>query len=99
MNPRYIIYHDLIGLSALARLKSKPVDTGFNDIGCVIDETKGMLITEKNQKEKKFIKKDYIFRLKLNDNENTMLEVDGIKIVGRPTNRLRNLRKKKGFKK
>jgi RNase P/RNase MRP subunit p29 len=99
MNPKYIIYHDLIGLSALARLKSKTVESGFIDIGYVIDETKNMLITEKNQKEKRYIKKNHIFRFNLEDKEEKLLEVDGNKIVGRPVNRLRSLKKKKWFRK
>ena len=99
MNPKYVIYHDLIGLSAHARLKSKPINFGFIDIGLVIDETKNMLVTEINQQEKKFIKKDHIFRFKLEENEDVMLEVDGTKIVGLPINRLRSLKKKKWSRK
>ncbi len=99
MNPKYLIYHDLIGLSAQARLKSKPVSNGFIDIGFIIDETKNMVITEKNQKEKKFIKKEYFFRFIIKETEDIMLEVDGDKIVGLPINRLRSLKKKKWFKK
>jgi len=98
MNPKYLIYHDLIGLSAEARLKSKSESSGFKDIGFVIDETQNMLITERNEKEKKFIKKDHIFRFKLEKGK-AKLEVDGDKIVGLPINRLRSLKKKKWFRK
>lgn len=99
-NPKYIIYHDLIGFYAHAKLYSKKnKNKNFKDIGMVIDDTKNMLITEKNKVTKKYIKKDHIFRFKLpneeNKNKEYMLEVKGTKIVGRPENRLRNLRKKR----
>lgn len=103
INPKYLIYHDLIGLATYAKLASKPTETSFSDIGVVVDDTKNMIITQKDNEIKKYIKKDYIFRFKipkLKDNdEATALEVNGIKIVGRPENRLRNLRKKRVFKK
>jgi RNase P/RNase MRP subunit p29 len=92
ISPKYLIYHDLIGFEVKARLKSKSKDTDFLDIGVVIDDTQNMLITEKNNVRKKFIKKDYEFRFKLN---NGTLEVNGTKILGIPENRLRNLKKKK----
>ena len=48
INPKYLIYHDLIGLYAYAKLISKPKKKkNFSDIGMVIDESKNMLITEK----------------------------------------------------
>ena len=92
ISPKYLIYHDLIGFEVKARLKSKSKDTEFSDVGVVIDDTQNMLITEKNNVRKKFIKKDYDFRFKLN---NGTLEVNGTKILGNPENRLRNLKKKK----
>ncbi len=98
-NPKYLIYHDLIGLYAYAKLISKKKNEEYNDIGMIIDDTKNMLITEKNKITKKYIKKDHVFRFKLpsekNDSEEHMLEVNGTKIVGRPENRLRTLRKKR----
>ncbi len=103
INPKYIIYHDLIGLYAYAKHMSKLSDSKFSDIGIVIDESRNMLITEKNKTIKKYIKKDHIFRFKLpNEMENEekyMLEVRGSKIVGRPDIRLRNLKRKRWFKK
>lgn len=99
INPRYLIYHDLIGIRAHAKLKSKSSDIAFSDIGTIIDETQNMVITEKNEVEKKFIKKDHLFRFNIEDEEGTMLEVNGNKIVGLPINRLRSLKKKRWFKK
>ena len=96
VNPKYLIYHDLIGLSAKARLKSNSSRKNFFDIGVTIDDTQNMLITEKDGITKQFIKKNYVFRFKL-PNEDA-LEVNGEKIVGRPENRLRNLKKKRRLK-
>ncbi|MBY9016393.1 MAG: ribonuclease P protein subunit [Candidatus Lokiarchaeota archaeon] len=92
ISPKYLIYHDLIGFRVQAKLKSKPIHSKFKDVGVVIDDTQNMLILEKNNEIKKYIKKDYIFRITLNDG---MLEVNGSKIVGIPENRLRSLKKKK----
>ena len=96
ISPKYLIYHDLIGFEVEARLKSKPANTKFLDVGVVIDDTQNMLISEKNKIIKKYIKKDYFFRFKLNDGT---LEVNGSKIVGIPENRLRSLKKKKWLRK
>lgn len=97
LDPRYIIYHDVIGYDALARSKAK-ANSLFSEIGQVIDETRNMLITEKQTQIKKYIKKDHIFRFKIQQKEGTddsLVEVDGTKIVGLPINRLRSLRKKR----
>ncbi|MFX1274789.1 MAG: ribonuclease P protein subunit [Promethearchaeota archaeon] len=103
INTKYLIYHDLIGFYALAKVKSKSSKQGFSDIGMIIDETKNMLITEKNGNLKKYIKKDHVFKIflpkEVNNDEGFDLEVNGEKIVGRPENRLRNLKKKKWLRK
>ena len=100
-NPKYLIYHDLIGLYTYAQLKAKSKTISkFDDIGLIINDTKNMLVTKKNNEIKKYIKKDYIFQIKLpksKDDEQYLLEIDGKKIVGRPENRLRSLKKKKRF--
>lgn len=92
LNPKYLIYFDLIGLDVYAKLKLKK---NFSDIGVVIDDSRNMLITEKEKKIKKYIKKDHVFRFKLPNENDMILEVNGNKIVGRPENRLRSLRKKR----
>ena len=103
INPKYLIYHDLIGINAYAKLTSRKKDTEFMDIGIIIDDTRNMLITEKESKVKNYIKKDYVFRFKVPTNtengEDYYLEVQGKKIAGFPVNRLRSLRKKRWFKK
>ncbi|MFX1418974.1 MAG: ribonuclease P protein subunit [Promethearchaeota archaeon] len=102
INPKFLIYHDLIGIFAYARPISKSNNENFTPIGIVIDETKNMLITENNTKVKKYIKKDYILRFTIpnymNDGEDYYLEVQGNKIVGLPVNRLRSLKKKRWLK-
>ena len=75
----------------------------FTEIGIIIDETRNMLITEKNRKIKHYIKKDYTFRFIIpnykNNEEETYLEVQGTEIVGSPVNRLRSLKKRRWLKK
>ncbi len=101
IDPRFLIYHDLIGIQAYSKLKSKKFSKKFSDIGFVVDETRNILITEQNEKIKKYIKKDYIFRFKLQTSEGEeehFLEVNGNKIIGLPLNRLRSLKKKRWYK-
>ncbi len=96
INPKYLVYQDLIGLYTLAKPKSKSREKkNFQDIGIIIDESKNMVITEKDNIIKNYIKKDHIFRFKLPEEKDKMLEVNGNRIVGRPENRLRSLRKKR----
>ncbi|MFX1301848.1 MAG: ribonuclease P protein subunit [Promethearchaeota archaeon] len=103
INPKYFIYHDLIGFKTFAKPKSMSKDKKFLNLGVVIDETRNMIIIEKDNNIKKYIKKDYIFRFKIseymNDGEDYYLEVQGEKIVGFPVNRLRSLKKKRWLKK
>jgi len=102
IDPKYLIYHDLIGFIAYTKPKLKLNDKKFLNIGVVIDETRNMLITEKDNKIKKYIKKDYIFRFKIpnymSEEEEYYLEVQGNRIVGFPINRLRSLKKKRWLK-
>lgn len=95
ISPKYLIYHDLIGFEIFLKHKSKPNESEFQNRGIIIDETKNLVITRNENQVKKYIKKDFIFRFKLN---NDLLEVDGSKIVGKPENRLRTLKKKKWLK-
>jgi RNase P/RNase MRP subunit p29 len=102
LNPKYLIYHDLIGLKVLALRNDKLKSKNFKDIGHVIDETKNMLITKNKDNKKKFyIKKNHQFRFILpnNDGEPIILEVNGLKIVGRPENRIKDIKKKRWLRK
>lgn len=102
IDPRFLIYHDLIGIHAFAKSTSRSGDNNFSPIGIVVDETRDMIITEKDNKIKKFIKKDYIFRFEISqfmdDEVEYHLEVQGNKIIGLPVNRLRSLKKKRWLK-
>lgn len=93
LNPKYLIYHDLIGIQAQILPKSKKSGKQFKDIGEIIDESQNMVIAKSASQVKKYIKKDHVFKFKISDKQT--LQVDGIKIVGRPENRLRSLRKKR----
>ncbi len=103
IDPQYVIYHDLIGIKAYAKAKSKSNDKEFSFIGIVIDETRNMLITEKDNNIKKYSKNEFMFRFiilnKENDKDNYYIEVSGNKIVGLPLNRFRSLKKKRRLKK
>jgi RNase P/RNase MRP subunit p29 len=102
VDPKFLVYHDLVGIYAYARPKSKSKVISFSPIGIVVDETRDMIITEKNNEIKKYIKKNYIFRFKIsqfmNDELEYHLEVNGNKIIGLPVNRLRSLKKKRWLK-
>lgn len=96
LDPKYVIYHDLIGFKIKVKPKSKK--SGFRDYGTVINDTENMLVTQQEDNSvKNLIKKNYLFRILLPDSEegSIVLEVDGAKLVGRPENRLRNLKKKR----
>jgi ribonuclease P protein subunit POP4 len=95
ISPKYLIYHDLIGFEVFLKKKSKSMNSEFSVKGRIIDETRNLVILQSENQIKKYIKKDHLFRFKLN---NDVLEVDGIKIVGKPENRLRSLKKKKWLK-
>jgi RNase P/RNase MRP subunit p29 len=92
ISPNFLIYHDLIGFEVFLKRKSKIKESESPINGIIIDETKNLVILQKNNHIKKYIKKDYIFRFKVDDD---ILEVDGSMIVGKPENRLRSLKKKK----
>ena len=100
-NPKYLIFRDLIGLKVQAQKKNNAGEN-FTDLGEVSDETYNLLITSSGcdlktdqQTFKKYIKKNYIFRFELHtENEILIVEVDGNKILKRPENRIKLLRKK-----
>ena len=100
IDPKYLIYHDLIGLEAWALRNDKLKTSKYVGIGIVIDETRNMLITEINKKKKMYIKENHTFRFKLpsDDGEPIVLEVVGHKIVGRPENRIKNIKKRRWIK-
>ena len=101
-NPKYLIYRDVIGLDAWIKHKFKTKPREFISIGKVIDETYNLIITSKNdnpedyhQDTKKYIKQNYIFRFKIPQHANghLLVEVDGEKLLKRPENRIKQIRK------
>lgn len=101
-NPKYFIYRDTIGLHAWIKHKYKTKPQEFIPIGMVIDETYNLIITSKmdnpedyHQDKKKYIKENYVFRFNVpqNSNGNILIEVDGAKLLKRPENRIKQIRK------
>jgi RNase P/RNase MRP subunit p29 len=93
--PKYMIYQDLIGVKLYAKHKFNPTWTQFREIGIVEDETKNVLLVQQDQKTKKYLKDQYFFQCWLQQPEGTALciEFDGQKIVGRPEQRIKLLKK------
>ncbi|MCP4762810.1 MAG: ribonuclease P protein subunit [archaeon] len=105
-NPKYATYRDLIGLNVWVKIKNSKKNQNNQEFfsgGIVIDETYNTLITSHeenpmnyNKIQKIFIKKNHIFRFELeNTTEIITIEVDGKKLLKRPENRLKMLRKKR----
>ncbi|MBN2154709.1 MAG: ribonuclease P protein subunit [Candidatus Lokiarchaeota archaeon] len=101
-DPMYFIYRDMIGLEAWIKHKFNTKPQEFIPIGKVIDETYNLIITSKmenpahyHQDEKKYVKKNYIFRFKVPKyaNGHIIMEVDGEKLLKRPENRIKQIRK------
>ena len=101
-DPKYFIYRDMIGLNVWIKHKYKTKPQEFIPIGTVIDETYNLIITSNkdnpedyHQDTKKYIKQNYVFRFQVpNDaNGHLLLEVDGVKLLKRPENRLKQIRK------
>jgi len=95
-NPKYFINQDLIGVKLNAQHKHNHTWVGFKSLGTVIDETKYMVVVESNSGEiKKYIKDQYIFQSELSqpDGSTLVLQFDGEKIVGRPEQRIKQIRK------
>jgi len=93
-NPKYFIYQDLIGVQIYA--KNKFIEWWeFKFIGTVVDETKNTLLVENDNHVKQYVKDQYIFQcwLPQQDGSLKLLQFEGKKIVGRPENRIKLIRK------
>jgi RNase P/RNase MRP subunit p29 len=99
-NPKYFAYRDLIGLKVEVKSKNIKNDE-FKPAGMVIDETYNTIITSQEIEPKNYIKncKKYIknhnlFRFELKTEKKIMIiEVDGEKLLKRPENRVKLLKK------
>ncbi len=95
-NPELFTYLDLIGVELYAKNKSNPTWSDFRPIGMCVSESKYTLKMEQHGSPKIFIKKEYQFRVWLpqDDGSKILVEFDGNKIVGRPEQRIKLIRKK-----
>jgi ribonuclease P protein subunit POP4 len=85
---RNVLRHELIGLEARVTNSS---DTGLiGTYGTIVDETRDMLVIEHAGKPKIVPKAHSIFMLTLPNGEE--VEVDGVKLVARPEERVRKRR-------
>jgi ribonuclease P protein subunit POP4 len=80
-----IIQSELIGVQAMV-VKSPNVNY-MGLAGKVIDESKNTLTILDESKSKKLVKDSCIFNFTMNDN--TVVEIDGSLLVGRPEDRLK----------
>jgi RNase P/RNase MRP subunit p29 len=98
-DPRYFIYRDMIGLEAWIKHKYNTKPREFIPVGTVIDETYNLIIAvpqeDPGKNQKKYIKNQFIFRFKLPqpDGGHLIMEVDGEKLLKRPENRIKQIRK------
>ena len=101
-DPTYFIYRDMIGLHAWIKSKFKTKPQEFIPIGKVIDETYNLIIASKmdNPKDyhldtKKYVKNNYLFRFQIptEADGHLLIEVDGVKLLKRPENRIKQIRK------
>jgi len=92
----------MIGLNAWIKHKYNTKPQEFIPIGTVIDETYNLIVTSKldnpedyHQDTKKYIKQNYLFRFKVPNSSNgyNLFEVDGVKLLKRPENRIKQIRK------
>lgn len=96
INLEWIINLDLIGVELYAKSKHNPTWTVFKSIGKCLDETKFTLKTQVDNSTKIFIKDQYYFQFWFIESNGTrkLLEFDGSKIVGRPEQKIKQIRKK-----
>ena len=100
-NQNYIAYRDLIGLKIWIKQKKQKNMKDFIDAGIIIDETYNLIIASKDKNpenyektKKKYVKKNTIFRIILiTDSGPSTIEIDGNKLLKRPENRIKNIRK------
>jgi ribonuclease P protein subunit POP4 len=85
ITPQNILRHELVGLDVkVSRAKNQSM-RGLK--GKIVDETRNML-TLTDRGKKLMIPKDVVtFRFKLKDG--TVVDVDGVRLVARPENRLK----------
>ena len=99
-DPKYFLYLDLIGRELYGKSKQNSKWTDFRKIGIIVDETKNTVKLKENIATgctiKQYIKDHFIFRcwLPQQEEDSYCVEFDGQKILGRPGQRIKKIRKK-----
>ncbi len=85
ISPQNIIRHELIGLDVKIVRSKSPHMRGLK--GTIIDESRNMLTIANKGKRLQVPKDIATFRFRLQDG--TVVDVDGVRLVARPENRLK----------
>ncbi len=93
ITPQNVLRHELIGLDVLVSGATNPLHRGLS--GCIIDETKNLLIIETQKGIKRIPKMHSRFQLHLPCSE--LVEINGSVMVLAPEKRI-NLHEKKRIK-
>lgn len=94
-DPRFIIYLDLIGRELDAKHKTNPKWSTFRKLGTVLNETRNTLFVKNSHQIKQYVKDHFIFRCWLLQPHGIAkcVEFDGNKVIGKPEQRIKKLRK------
>ncbi len=93
ISPQNVLRHELIGLDILVSVAKNPLHKGI--YGCIIDETKNLLVIETPRGIKRIPKLHSRFQLHLPGSD--IVEIDGSVMVLAPEKRI-NLHEKKRIK-
>ena len=93
ISPQNVLRHELIGLDILVSVAKNPLHKGIG--GCIIDETKNLLIIETPRGIKRIPKLHSRFQLHLPGSD--IVEIDGSVMVLAPEKRI-SLHEKKRIK-
>ncbi len=90
---KYIEYHELIGLNVEVINKFSSLENNIK--GIIVDETKNMFkIKTYNNNIILIPKHKNSFKFKIKSVENIYIEINGDKLISRPENRTKNLKKR-----
>ena len=94
-DPNLLIYLDLIGRELDAKHKTNPKWSTFKSLGTVWNETRNTLYFHESGEIKQYIKDHFLFRCNLPQPQgiSKIVEFDGKKIIGRPEQRIKKIKK------
>ena len=94
-DPKYVVYLDLIGRELYAKHKTLPEWITFRYLGTIYSETKYTLMVQTEDGIKQYIKDHFIFRCNLQQSpsESKIVEFDGGKVIGKPEQRIKKIKK------